>query len=95
MGTRNLTPIACPRCGIVSNILNVKGIYTCIGPESCPVYTFEYNHKKRSYGPIIMVGPEIHLLGTPLERRIIEPLPLISKVKVYATEHKGFMELLK
>jgi hypothetical protein len=60
---QNRDPIACPKCGVVSHILNVKGIYTCIGPESCPVYTFEYNHKKNIYGPTTYVGPTFHDFG--------------------------------
>ena len=92
--TQNKTPVACPSCGVVSNVVNVKGTYTCIGPENCPVYTFEYNHKKKCYGSRTIVGPELHDFGTKLDGRL-KPLPLISEVKVYCTEHKAFMELLK
>ena len=91
---QNRDPIACPVCGVVSDTLNVKGTYTCIGPESCPVYTFEYNHKKKCYGSRVMVGVEFHDFGTKSDGRF-KPLPLVSEVKVYATEHKAFMELLK
>lgn len=85
MMAQNRDPIACPKCGVVSHILNVKGIYTCIGPESCPVYTFEYNHKTKTYGPKVLVGPAFVDLGTPLDRRH-KPRPhLRSQVKVYST----------
>lgn len=94
---QNRDPVPCPVCGVVSHILNVKGIYTCIGPESCPVYTFEYDHKHKTYGPYVTVGPDVHVFGTPLEKRLdyVGPIPLISEVKFYATEHRAFMELLK
>jgi len=94
---QNRDPVPCPVCGTVSDILNVKGIYTCIGPETCPVYTFEYNHKTHEYGPYVTVGPDVHVFGTPLEKRLdyVGPIPLISEVKFYATEHRAFMELLK
>jgi len=79
---QNRDPIACPSCGVVSHILNVKGIYTCIGHERCPVYTFEYNHKTKIYGSKVLVGPTFHDFGTPPDRRF-KPLPPISQVKVY------------
>jgi len=79
---QNKTPIACPSCGVVSNVVNVKGTYTCIGSESCPVYTFEYNHKKKCYGSRTLVGPEFHDFGT-LPDRCLKPIPRFSEVKVY------------